>query len=158
MKEYKGEEIIGQLDKRRGGYYFLKLHADIVNRFEHKRKTRFICTINDELEFRCGLNHFGDGNFFIIISTKNYKILNVSLGDYVSFHLKEDPNPLGEIPEALDVLLTQDIELKQRFDQLTDGKKRSIIIQVSKIKNIDTQISKSIALINNPNLGRKTNN
>ncbi|WP_231970174.1 YdeI/OmpD-associated family protein [Tenacibaculum jejuense] len=62
---------------------------------------------------------------------------------------------MGEIPEALQVLLAQDHDLNERFTRLTDGKKRSIIIQIGKIKNIDKQISKSIQLINNPNLGRK---
>ncbi|MFM2363487.1 MAG: hypothetical protein RLZZ316_2389, partial [Bacteroidota bacterium] len=48
----------------------------------------------------------------------------------------------------------QDKELNSKFSKLTDGKKRSIIVQTSKIKDIDKQISKAIKLINNPELQR----
>lgn len=67
----------------------------------------------------------------------------------------EDPNPLGiDLPETIEILLKQDNELKNKFYQLTDGKKRSVIVQISKVKDIDKQISKTIELINNPALQR----
>jgi hypothetical protein len=155
MKNYKSEQIIGQLEKRKGGYFFLKVGAEIVSQFENKRKTRFICKLDNKISFQCGLNHLGDGNFFIIISTKNLKLIERQLGEIIPFELIEDPNPLGiDIPETLEVLLEQDIELKNKFDKLTDGKKRSIIVQISKIKDIDKQISRTIELINNPEFQR----
>jgi hypothetical protein len=155
MKHYKSKQIIGQLEKRKGGYFFLKVEAEIVERFENKRKTRFICQLDNKISFQCGLNHLGDGNFFIIISTKNIKLIGRQLGETIPFELTEDPNPLGiDLPETIEILLEQDIELKNKFDQLTDGKKRSIIVQISKIKNIDKQISKTVELINNPELQR----
>lgn len=155
MKNYKSEQIIGQLEKRKGGYFFLKVDAEIVDQFENKRKTRLICKLDNKISFQCGLNHLGDGNFFIIISTKNLKLIERQLGEIIPFELMEDPNPLGiDLPETLEVLLEQDIELKNKFDKLTDGKKRSIIVQISKIKDIDKQISRTMELINNPQLQR----
>lgn len=78
------------------------------------------------------------------------------LGDKIQFHLREDPNPLGvDMPEVLTVLLEQDEALKARFDKLTLGKKRSIIHQMNKIKDIDKQVKKSITLINNANMPRR---
>jgi hypothetical protein len=151
VKNYKGEQIIGQLEKRKGGYFFMKVDAEIVDTFENKRKTRFICKLDNKITFQCGLNHLGDGNFFIIISTKNLKLIGRQLGETIPFELIEDPNPLGiDLPEIIGTLLEQDIELKNKFDQLTDGKKRSIIIQISKIKDIDKQVSKTIELMDNP--------
>lgn len=155
MKNYTSKQIIGQLEKRKGGYYFLKVDAAIVDQFENKRKTRFICTLDNKISIQCGLNHLGDGNFFIIISTKNLKLIGRQPGETIPFELMEDPNPLGiDLPQTLEMLLEQDTELKTRFDKLTDGKKRSIIVQISKIKDIDKQISKTIELINNPSLQR----
>lgn len=151
MENYKSEQIIGQLEKRKGGYYYLKVGAEIVSQFENNRKTRFICKLDNKISFQCGLNHLGDGNFFIIISTKNLKLIERELGETIPFELVVDPNPLGiDLPETLEVLLEQDIELKNKFDKLTDGKKRSIIFQISKIKDIDKQILRTIELINNP--------
>ena len=91
----------------------------------------------------------GDGNFFIILSSGNLKIVQKRLGDKIHFKLNEDPNPLGvDMPEILDAIIDQDEQLKDIFDSLTLGKKRNIIHQIIKIKDIDKQIQKSIKLIN----------
>jgi len=101
------------------------------------------------------LNHLGDGNFFIILSSSNLNIVQKKLGDKIHFELNEDPNPLGvDMPEILDVLIEQDKELKAIFDNLTLGKKRNIIHQIIKIKDIDKQIQKSIKLIKESTLPR----
>ncbi|MBK7427946.1 MAG: hypothetical protein IPI60_13435 [Saprospiraceae bacterium] len=71
MTSYQNDQEIGQLEKRKGGYFFLKIEADIIYQFTKKRHTRFICTLEERVTFQCGLNHLGDGNFFIILSTKN---------------------------------------------------------------------------------------
>ena len=71
------------------------------------------------------------------------KKLKKVLGDEVSFEIYEDPNPLGvEVPEVLDVLLVQDDQLKAIYDKLTDGKKRSLIYSINKVKNVDLQVEK----------------
>ncbi|MDR6157088.1 MULTISPECIES: YdeI/OmpD-associated family protein [Chryseobacterium] len=151
----KGEQIVEQLEKIKGGYFFLKINAETVNRLKYKNKTRLICKLDHKVSFQCGLNHYGDGNFFIIISSRNMKLINRKSGDKIYFEITEDPNPLGaEIPETVSILLEQDDALKEKFNELTDGKKRSILIQINKIKDLDKQVSKTIALINNPNLGR----
>jgi Bacteriocin-protection, YdeI or OmpD-Associated/Domain of unknown function (DUF1905) len=149
MKKYKNEQIIGQLEKRKGGYFFLKIEAEIINQFKSKRHTRFICTLEKDLTFQCGLNHLGDGNFFIILSSKNLQTVNKQLGDKIHFELNEDPNPLGvEMPEVLEAILEQDEAVKATFESLTLGKKRNVIHQVAKIKDIDKKVQKAIKLIN----------
>lgn len=148
VNSYKEEQVIGQLEKRKGGYFYLTIASDIVNQYNNKRHTRFLCTLENSLTFQCGLNHLGDGNFFIIVSSSNLNIVQKKLGDKIHFELNEDPNPLGvDMPEILDVLIEQDKELKAIFDNLTLGKKRNIIHQIIKIKDIDKQIQKSIKLI-----------
>lgn len=155
MKKYKGEQIIGQLEKRKGGYFFLEVKAEIVDKFKNKGHTRLICKLDNKLSIQCGLNHLGDGNFFVIVSTKNMKSIQRQAGETIQFELTEDPNSLGmEIPETIEILLEQDEDLNEKFSKLTDGKKRSIIVQISKIKDIDKQISRAIYLINNPDFQR----
>ena len=148
MKTFNSHQIIGQLEKRKGGYFFLKIDADIVNQFQNKRHTRFLCTLEDRLTFQCGLNHLGDGNFFIILSGSNLAKVQKKLGDKIHFELNEDPNPLGvDMPEVLEAVIEQDERLKTIFESLTPGKKRNIIHQISRIKDIDKQIQKSIKLL-----------
>lgn len=145
---YIEEQVIYQLEKRKGGYFYLTISADIVNQYKNKRHTRFLCTLEKKLTFQCGLNHLGDGNFFIILSSSNLVIVQKQLGDKIHFELNEDPNPLGvDMPEILDALILQNEDLKAIFDSLTLGKKRNIIHQIIKIKDIDKQIQKSIKLI-----------
>jgi len=143
MPHFKFHQPIQQLEKRKGGYFYFKIDASVVNQFEKKRATRLKCIINDLVEFSCGLNHYGDGNFFIIVATKHLKKLKKELGDNVDFEIYEDPNPLGvEVPEVLEVLLVQDEQLKAIYEKLTDGKKRSLIFSINKVKNIDLQVEK----------------
>jgi hypothetical protein len=149
MKTYKSQQIIGQLEKRKGGYFFLKIEVDIINQFQNKRLTRFLCTLENSLTFQCGLNHLGDGNFFIILSSKNLETVQKQLGEEINFELKEDPNPLGvDMPEVLEAVIAQDENLKAVFESLTLGKKRNVIHQIIKIKDVDKQIQKAIKLIN----------
>ena len=44
------------------------------------------------------------------------------------------------MPEVLIVFLEQDADSKAIFDKLTDGKKRSLIYSIVKLKDIDKQI------------------
>lgn len=148
MPRFHFEQTIKQLDGRKGGYYYLKIDADIVNQFEKKRATRLKCEIDKVLSYSCGLNHLGDGNFFIILSNARLKKLKKGLGDPISFEIYEDPNPLGvEVPEVLQVLLAQDPDSKEVYDKLTDGKKRSLIYSIQRVKNIDLQVQKILEFL-----------
>ncbi|WP_046755908.1 DUF1905 domain-containing protein [Kordia jejudonensis] len=141
MKSYNGKQSIKQLEKRKGGYYYLKIDSEIIHQFSKKRATRMICTIDDKISYRCGLNHLGDGNFYVIVAGKYLEKLHKELGEEVNYRIDEDPDQLGvEIPEVLTAFLTQDLESKAIFDKLTDGKKRSLIYSFVKIKDIDKKI------------------
>lgn len=156
MDTYRRQQKIKQLEKRKGGYYYLKLEANIVNQFEKKKATRIICTIDDCLSFRCGLNHLGDGNFFVIVATKHIEKLGKQPGDSVNFRIDKDPDQLGvEMPEVLEVFLAQDSESAKVFGKLTDGKKRSLIYGINKIKNIDIQVQTIIDFLQKESLKMK---
>lgn len=150
MKVYKSSQALEQLEKRKGGYYFFKITADVVSGFKNGKQTRLLCTVDKMLSFSCGLNHLGNGDFFIMLSTKNVKSIGKKVGDLISFELREDPNPLGvELPEVLAALLEQDEVLQQKFESLTAGKKRSLVHAISRIKDIDKQVRKAVELLNN---------
>jgi hypothetical protein len=154
MQSYQDEQVIDQLEKRKGGYFYLIIPSEVVNQFDNKRHTRLICTINEHFSFQCGLNHLGDGNFFIIVGSQKMKEIGKKLGDKVRFEIKEDPNPLGvDMPEVLEAVLEQDDELKSIFENLSLGKQRSVIFAIQKIKSIDKQIEgirKYIGLVQQP--------
>ncbi len=141
MQIFQDEQIIDQLEKRKGGYFYLTIPAEVIKQFEQKRQTRLLCTIEEKYTFQCGLNHLGDGNFFIIISSQKMKDIGRKLGDKIRFEIQQDPNPLGvDIPEVLEAMLEQDEELRSIFENFSLGKQRSVIFAIQKIKNIDKQI------------------
>ena len=136
------------MEARKGGYFYFEIPAAFVETLSRQRKTRLICTLDQYLTYPCGLNHLGNGDYYIILSKSNLKQLEKSLGSLVELSLVEDPNPLGvEIPKILQVLLEQDTMLQHKFEALTDGKKRGIIHQLNRIKNIDLQVSRAQKLI-----------
>jgi Domain of unknown function (DUF1905) len=138
---HAGEQAIGQLEKIKGGYFYLTIEADIINQFERKRHTRLVCHLDEKISYQCGLNHLGNGNFFIIVAGKYLEQLGKKVGSFVHFRIEEDPNPLGvDVPEVLTVLLMQDENLKDIYDKITDGKKRALIFSIIKIKDIDKQV------------------
>jgi hypothetical protein len=159
MNSWQDEQIIGQLEKRKGGYFYIVVSADTVNTFKNKRQTRFLCTLDKKLTFRCGLNHLGDGNFFIIISGKNLQTIGKTTGDSLFFELTEDPDPLGvPMPEVLEALLEQDEPLKALFEALSMGKKRHVIHTISRIRDLDKQVSQAMKIIHEHGQTRRKNN
>lgn len=143
MKTFQFTQEVQKLAPNKGSYYFLKIPAEVVEQFEKKRSTRLLCTLESSMSYSCGLNHYGDGNYFIILAGRYVKKLKKEIGDSISFEICEHPNPLGvEVPEVLEVLLEQDPDAKEIYDTLTDGRKRTLIFSISRIKNIDLQIQK----------------
>mgnify|MGYP002777120625 CR=1 FL=1 len=133
----------------KGGYYYVEIDAATVAKLPQKKATRLVCTLNKHLQLHCGLSHLGNGNFFIIIAGRHVKTLKVKQGDIISFTLKPDDNPLGiDMPEVVEALLEQDERLKEKFNTFTDGKKRSLLFLVSRIKDIDKQVAAAIDFIN----------
>ncbi len=135
------QQTVKKLPPRHGAYNYLVILGDEVKSWPKQRATRLVVSIDDMVEYSCGLNHLGDGNFFVIVANKWMKKLKKEVGDEVNFTIIEDPIPLGvEVPEVLTVLLSQDEDAKAIYDQITDGKKRSLIYSFYKIKNIDRQV------------------
>ncbi|MGH1385554.1 DUF1905 domain-containing protein [Kordia sp.] len=127
--------------QKSGSYYHLVVSADIVNQYEKKRATRLICTIDDKVRLQCGLNHLGNGDFYIMLAKKYIKEIGKEAGETISYKLELDPNPLGvAIPEVLEVFLAQDPDGEAIFNKLTDGRKRTLIFSVLRIKNVDKQV------------------
>ena len=152
MPRFTFEQPLRQLEKNKGGYYYLQIDADIVDKYEKKRATRLKCVIDQKVTLSCGLNHLGDGNYFIIVATRHVKSLGKEHNDMVTFEIFEDPNPLGvAVPEVLQVLIDQDPGLKKIYDSFTDGKKRTLIYSIKGVKDIDKQVQKALAFFNEQN-------
>lgn len=140
---FKGTQLLQKLSPKRGSYYYIKIPSKVVETYAKGRQTRLLCTLENEISYSCGLNHFGDGDYFIILSSRYVKKLKKEVDDTIQFEIIEHPDPLGVfVPEVLTVFLDQDAEAKEIFDSLTDGKKRTLIFAIGRIKSIDIQLRK----------------
>lgn len=145
MKTFKFKQTVQRLSENKGSYYFLKIPAGVVEKFKKKRATRLLCNIENTVSYSCGLNHYGDGDFFIILAGRYIKQLKKQVGDDIEFEICEHPNPLGvDIPEVLEVFLSQDPEAREIYDTFTDGKKRTLIFHIMRVKDIDKQVQRII--------------
>ncbi len=108
---------------------------------------RVICLLNDKLRLQCALMP-REGNYFILINKAVHRQLELSIGDSIKVQLIKDTSEYGmEMPESFRVLLDQDDEGRKFFQTLTPGKQRSLIYIVSRVKNIDSQLSKGLAIL-----------
>ncbi len=109
---------------------------------------RVLCTINDNEYFHAGFMPDGQGGYFIMLSKPKMKTLGLLLGQDVEVKLEKDTSRYGmHMPEEMEeVLMTDDLGL-QYFEALSDGKKRSLIYMVDKVKNPDLKISKALTIL-----------
>ncbi|MEM9338447.1 MAG: DUF1905 domain-containing protein, partial [Bacteroidota bacterium] len=84
MPHFHFEQKIEQLEKRMGGYNYLFIDHAVVEQFEKKKSVRLKCEIDRKVAFSCGLNHLGDGNFYIIVASKHLKTLDKEIGSVVN--------------------------------------------------------------------------
>lgn len=130
--------------------HYLEVPKEIINKLGGKLKLRLLCTINNTLNFQCGLVALGKGNAYISINSKRMKALGIKNGDKISVSLQKDESRYGmELPLELAEIFKQDDEGKDRFHALAPGKQRYIIHFVSSVKNSQLRIDRAITLIEN---------
>lgn len=135
-----------KFDPKLFGYHF-PIPIDIAKSFIEGMNRRIICHINNEHKIQCALMPYSDG-YFILINQNIVKKLNLFINQEVSLTLEKDTSEYGhEVPETFQMLLEQDEEGSGFFEQLTPGKKRSLIYLVGKVKNIDSQLNKGLAIL-----------
>lgn len=94
-------------------------------------------------------------NRYVISFGKRYqKELGIAKNDLFTLQLIENTSKYGvEMPEELQAVLESDLEAFECFERLTDGKKRSLIYIIRRIKNSQTRIDKALIISENLRMG-----
>ena len=125
--------------------YYLEIPTKCIEFFGGKFHKRLVCRVNNQISFQCGIVSLGNGLGYVSINIKRMKELKVKLGDSVSVVLEEDQSELGmEMCEEMIEVFAQDEFAFQKFNKLTDGKKRTLIHWVATVKNSDKRIERSL--------------
>ncbi len=140
---------VGLLDK-----YRLFVPADKVEIFPLEKRNRFKVRFkhNDKtLEVFAALRKDkNSGDYKMMFSKGNQKKLGLFQNDYFEMQLLEDTSKYGvDMPEELDAVFKSDFEAFEIFENLTAGKKRSVIYTIKRIKNTQTRVDKALILCNN---------
>ena len=128
------------------GYHHFPVDPKTTKQLSSEGHRRIVCTVNNQVVMHCALMPQGEGSF-IMVSKKVRSELGIVLGDNVELNLKKETSEYGmPMPESFEMVLIQDEIALAHFKKLTPGKQRSLIYIVKKLKNIDKQITKSLAI------------
>ena len=127
--------------------YYLSIPKEIGEQLIEEKDRRVIANVNKVLTIHSALMPKGEV-FSIYLKKQDMKKHGWVEGDMVRVTLEKDRSEYGiPIPEPFQVLLDQDQEGSKHFHSLTRGKQRSLIHIVGKVKNVDSQLSKGLAIM-----------
>lgn len=115
----------------------------LLERVPHKR---FIVTVADQLRLHNSLIKVG-GEYFIYLAKEKRGEIGVEVGDAVAIVIEEDTSEYGhEFPVEWEEMMALDPEVADWFRQLTPGRQRNILHQVSSPKNVTTRIRRALMI------------
>jgi len=135
-----------KFDSNLWGHHF-PVSDEIARQFIEGNNRRVICRINAVHTLQGALMPSSEGYFLLINKTLVAKF-GLTIGEKVTLELEKDRSEFGhEVPEVFTALLEQDEEGREYFYQLTPGKQRSLIYLIGKVKNVDSQMGKGLAIL-----------
>ena len=138
--------VVQKFDSPLWGFHTEVPH-DIAMLFIDGDNRRVRCTLNEKVKTRSALMPPRQG-WFLLINKSIREELDLQIGSEVSITLEKDHSAYGmAMPEELEVMLNQDDAGNGYFHALTPGKQRSLIYIVSQVKNVDSRIRKSLAIL-----------
>ena len=127
------------------GLHFL-VPPDIAAKFVSGKDRRVICSLNGKVVIHCALMPNKE-TWFVMLNKDVVKKLGCNVGDELAIVMEKDESEYGmPMPEELKEVLAMDAMADKYFHKLTPGKQRSLIYIISKVKNSDSRIRKSLAV------------
>lgn len=127
--------------------YHVPVPDEIAERLIEGDNKRVTCSINQIIRFPAALLKTKE-YWFVLINKSNREKVGIEEGQKLEVVLEKDHSEYGhEMPEELQVLLDQDEKGSQHFFALTKGKQRALIYLVGKVKNSNSRLNKSLAII-----------
>ena len=126
--------------------YYLSIPKNAVTELVQGEDRRIICTLLGE-QIHGALMPKGE-YYSIYLKKALMKKKGLEEGDEVDIQLEKDTSAYGiPVPTSFEELLHQDQEGSTYFHALTMGKQRSLIHLVGKVKNVDSQLAKGLAIM-----------
>ncbi|EAZ82637.1 YdeI/OmpD-associated family protein [Algoriphagus machipongonensis] len=134
--------------------YHVPVPDAISEEFLTENNRRVMVTVNHQGPWHMALMK-GKNYWYLLINKELRNELNLEKGDVLSIHLERDYSEFGhDLPEEFQVLLDQDEEGNKFFRSLTPGKQRSLVYIVTKVKNPESRMKKSLAIMHHLKLAK----
>ncbi len=107
---------------------------------------RVLATLNGRL-YRRGIITRADGNHMLLLGQPLLREIGAREGDMVQVLLEADPEPDAvDVPEEFEAALAMDDAARQRFEALTPGMQRSLVMYISTARRSETRITRSLEM------------
>ncbi len=127
-------------------YHFI-VPNEIAEQYMDGENRRVICTVGENVKIQSALMASKNG-WFILVNKQIRSRIGAKEGDQLNIKIEKDTSEYGlPMPESFAVLLDQDEQGAELFFTLTKGKQRSLVYIVGKVKNVDSQINKGLAIL-----------
>lgn len=127
--------------------YHMPISHEFAEQFIEGNDRRVLCTINGQETIQAALMSNPMG-YFIMTNKKLISKLGLQVGSKVELLIVKDTSEYGlDMPDEMRELLNQDDEGSAYFHALTKGKQRSLIYLVAKVKNTNSRLNKSLAIV-----------
>lgn len=127
--------------------YYLPVPAQIARQVIQGNDRRVKYILNDIIQLHGALMPKGE-SYFLLMNEANVQKLSLDIGNSVTVEIEKDSSAYGmPMPESFETLLDQDETGNAYFHALTPGKQRNLIYIVGKVKSVDKQINKGLAIL-----------
>lgn len=148
MSSFQFQSVLEKFDTNLNlwGYHFM-VPDEVAFLLLDGNDRRVKCTLFSTETISCALMP-KDGHYFILVNAGLRKKFQLELGDKVEVELEKDDSEFGmPVPEEFQVAMDMDEEGAKFFQQLSPGKKRSLLYIAGKVKGTDSRIKKSLAIL-----------
>lgn len=135
-------------------HYHIPVPDEIANQMMDETHRRVLIWIKNAGPFHMALMKAKEC-WYVLVNQELRKKLELDEEMPFSVRIERDHSEFGhEVPEELEVLLDQDEEGNEYFRKLTPGKQRSLIYLVTTVKNSESRMRKSLAILHHLKLAK----
>jgi hypothetical protein len=149
VPQWKGRLSVVSLGPKFPNSLVLEVQQSVLKKFGGKFNVRVECHVflgrasTAGAVFNCALMPFGNGNAFIMLNKKRVELLSLKKGMRIFAVLVRDQSKYGvPLPDEFEEWLKQSKQDRSRFDQLSPGKRRSVIFFIASSKNSEGRLEK----------------
>lgn len=146
MATFKFQSSLGKFDFNHWHFHF-PVPDEIAHSLMDEKHRRVLVWINEDGPYHMALMK-AKACWYVLINQELRKKHHLQLDIPVAIQMERDESEFGhEVPEEFQVMLDQDEQGNAFFRKLTPGKQRSLIYLVTQVKNPDSRIKRSLAIL-----------